>query len=333
MLRPYVIISADSEVYVNHPALQSQAETATLILFCFLILSSNVKKMFEISTGRLMAVFLVLLLAWHSHSGDLDPEDESNPHRDPSKCEVCKFVAQELQETMTETGKKKEVLQIGHQFDKQKKEIKYHKSELRLIEALDDVCERILQYNIHAERASSRRFAKGQSETMQTLRGLQAKGVKVDLGMPDDMWEKPSAPVTKMKQRCEQLIEEQEDAIGNWFFKTNQETTLLDYLCVQRVLTKDEHGCLNEVWTGSEKVNYDTQPSEGVDTPDAATPPSATESLPAPKKTKAKPTVKKTRSRKKVKAGKRGKGKKTRSTSKVKSAAKSSKTKKKKDEL
>ncbi|XP_022092520.1 uncharacterized protein LOC110980278 isoform X3 [Acanthaster planci] len=156
MLRPYVIISADSEVYVNHPALQSQAETATLILFCFLILSSNVKKMFEISTGRLMAVFLVLLLAWHSHSGDLDPEDESNPHRDPSKCEVCKFVAQELQETMTETGKKKEVLQIGHQFDKQKKEIKYHKSELRLIEALDDVCERILQYNIHAERASSR---------------------------------------------------------------------------------------------------------------------------------------------------------------------------------
>ena len=50
------------------------------------------------------------------------------------------------------------------------------------------------------------RFAKGQSETMQTLRGLQAKGVKVDLGIPDDMWERPSAPVTKMKQHVSVVI-------------------------------------------------------------------------------------------------------------------------------
>ena len=41
---------------------------------------------------------------------------------------VCKFVAEELQESMAETGKKKEVLQIGHQFDKKKKAITYHKS-------------------------------------------------------------------------------------------------------------------------------------------------------------------------------------------------------------
>ncbi|XP_038064567.1 protein canopy homolog 4-like [Patiria miniata] len=291
--------------------------------------------MFEMSTGWRLAVFLVLFLVWSGFSGDLDPQDQTNPHRDPSKCEVCKFVAQELQETMKETGKKKEVLRIGHQFDKQKKEIKYHKSELRLIEALDDVCERILQYNIHAERASSRRFSKGQSETMHTLRGLQAKGVKVDLGIPDDMWEKPSAPVTRMKQHCEQLIEEQEDAIGNWFFKTNQETSLVDYLCVQRVLKKDEHECLNEVWTGSEKVEQDAQPSEeDTDTPSETTPSATTETTPVPKQTNAKPNVKKTRSRKKVKAGKRGKGKKTRSNGKTKSATKSSKTKKKKkDEL
>ena len=41
---------------------------------------------------------------------------------------VCKFVAEELEQAMKETGKNKEVLQIGHQFDKEKKAITYTKS-------------------------------------------------------------------------------------------------------------------------------------------------------------------------------------------------------------
>ena len=81
------------------------------------------------------------------------------------------------------------------------------KSELRLIETLDGICDRVLQYNIHKvsvtescstiytrsrqlskrqgnavkfqERKDSTRFAKGQSETFSTLEGLVAKGVKV----------------------------------------------------------------------------------------------------------------------------------------------------------
>ena len=46
--------------------------------------------------------------------------------------------------------------------------------ELRLIEAVTNphVCEKILEYNIHAERKGSLRFAKGRSETMETLEGL-----------------------------------------------------------------------------------------------------------------------------------------------------------------
>ena len=47
-------------------------------------------------------------------------------------------------------------------------------SELRLTEALLEphVCDRILEYNVHAERKGSLRYAKGQSETMATLHGL-----------------------------------------------------------------------------------------------------------------------------------------------------------------
>ena len=47
-------------------------------------------------------------------------------------------------------------------------------SELRLTEALSDppICDKILEYNVHAERKGSLRYAKGMSETFQTLHGL-----------------------------------------------------------------------------------------------------------------------------------------------------------------
>ena len=51
----------------------------------------------------------------------------------------------------------------------------YHSHrELRLTEALHEphICEKILEYNVHAEREGSLRYAKGQSETMSTLHGL-----------------------------------------------------------------------------------------------------------------------------------------------------------------
>ena len=35
---------------------------------------------------------------------------------------------------------------------------------------------------------------------MSTLHGLVDKGVKVELGIPYEMWDEPSAAVTKMKQ-------------------------------------------------------------------------------------------------------------------------------------
>ncbi len=105
-----------------------------------------------------ISIFPLLFLVWTGSAGDLDPEDPTNPHRNPSKCEVCKFVAEELEQAMKETGKNKEVLHIGHQFDKEKKAITYQKSELRLIEALEEVCEGILKLNIHAERSASRRL-------------------------------------------------------------------------------------------------------------------------------------------------------------------------------
>lgn len=44
---------------------------------------------------------------------------------------------------------------------------------MRLIEVIEEVCEKILDYNVHAERHGSLRYAKGESQTMGTLKGLR----------------------------------------------------------------------------------------------------------------------------------------------------------------
>ena len=47
---------------------------------------------------------------------------------------------------------------------------------------------------------STSRFAKGTSETRKTIEDLRNKGVKVDLGIPDTLWNEPSAPVQALKK-------------------------------------------------------------------------------------------------------------------------------------
>ncbi len=73
------------------------------------------------------------------------------------------------------------------------------------MESLDGICDALLKYNVHKERKDSTRFAKGMSTTFQTLHGLVDKGVKVDLGIPYELWDKPSAEVTHMKTQVNTL--------------------------------------------------------------------------------------------------------------------------------
>lgn len=122
-----------------------------------------------------------------------------------------------------------------------------------MIESLENVCERILEYNIHKERKDSTRFAKGMSETFQTLHGLVDKGVKVELGIPYELWDKPSAEVTQLKTQCEMLVERHEGDIEDWYFKFQEEGPLIDYLCRDRVLNKVDAECLYEVPKPKEK--------------------------------------------------------------------------------
>ncbi|TKS92885.1 Protein canopy 4 [Collichthys lucidus] len=174
-------------------------------------------------------------------------EDE----RLPNKCEVCKFLTVELQDALEKTGRSKEVLEVGEVLDtgKRRKKIKYNTSETRLTEAVEDICERILQYNVHAERPGSLRYAKGASQTMTTLKNLVHKGVKVDLGLPFELWDEPSVEVSDMKKQCETMLEEYEYVVEDWYFH-HQDERLEIFLCQNHVLKESEQECIKEVWKG-----------------------------------------------------------------------------------
>ncbi|XP_074604763.1 FGF signaling regulator protein canopy b [Brevipalpus obovatus] len=159
-------------------------------------------------------------------------------------CEVCKFFVTEFESRLEETGKSHDVIETGYGLEEgRKKRKKYQQSELRLLESLDGICERLLEYNIHKERGDSSRFSKGMSQTFQTLHGLVDKGVKVDLGIPYELWDKPPAEVTHLKTQCELFLERHEDDIENWYWK-HQDKPLREYLCVERALKSGDSSCL-----------------------------------------------------------------------------------------
>ncbi|KAI0979461.1 hypothetical protein GJ496_000899 [Pomphorhynchus laevis] len=184
---------------------------------------------------NLIITLLVILLNCYTHADD--------PDRQLSKCEVCKFLAVELSENLRDHNST-DRLQLSYNLDDMdKRTISYQTSETRLTEVLDSLCARILEYNVHAERSGSNRYAKGRSQTMDSLWGLRNRGVKVVLDVPDDMWDHPSAEITNLEKSCNYMLEEYEDAIRDWYFSKNEEP-LTKYLCEDRVLL--EQNTLND---------------------------------------------------------------------------------------
>lgn len=130
---------------------------------------------------------------------------------------------------------------------KPKKRKEYKKSELRLIESLENICDRVLEYNLHKERKGSTRFAKGMSQTFKTLHGLVDKGVKVDLGMPLELWDSPPAEVSRLKTQCESLAEQHEDDVEDWYFNEQEKgVPLIKFLCEDIILSNEDSSCLYE---------------------------------------------------------------------------------------
>ncbi|KAK1338389.1 hypothetical protein QTO34_001505 [Cnephaeus nilssonii] len=182
--------------------------------------------------------------------------EETDWVRLPSKCEVCKYVAVELKSAFEETGKTKEVLDTGYGILDRKASGSNTPSrkDLRLIEVTETICKRLLDYSLHKERTGSNRFAKGMSETFETLHNLVHKGVKVVMDIPYELWNETSAEVADLKKQCDVLVEEFEEVIEDWY-RNHQEEDLTQFLCANHVLKgKDTR------WVrGTKQVQSNTQ--------------------------------------------------------------------------
>uniref|UniRef100_A0A915PL83 DUF3456 domain-containing protein n=1 Tax=Setaria digitata TaxID=48799 RepID=A0A915PL83_9BILA len=153
----------------------------------------------------------------------------ANPTVDlPSQCESCVLFAREFEEQL--------------RGDRNVK-ISAVEKELKFVEALEGICERMLQFKLHKEKSGISRFAKEESSTMKALNELRNKGVKVELGMPYEMWDTPSVEIVTLKQSCETLLENYENDLEHWYH--SQERPLLEeYLCKKRVLKRSELDCM-----------------------------------------------------------------------------------------
>ena len=110
---------------------------------------------------------LLLLLSPLLVRGDTFDE-ENYGVRYADDCEVCKIVSLEFGRTLERSGRSHGVIETGYSVDQSKKKVtKYKKSELRLVDAMDGLCEGLLKYSIHKERKDWTRFAPGTSETFQ----------------------------------------------------------------------------------------------------------------------------------------------------------------------
>ncbi|KAM7148216.1 protein canopy homolog 4 isoform 2-T2 [Molossus nigricans] len=108
--------------------------------------------------GMLLFILTAYIPAW----AGMPKEEDDDTERLPSKCEVCKLLSLELQGELSRTGRSREVLELGQVLDtgKRKRHIPYSVSETRLEEALENLCEQVLDYSVHAERKGSLRYAK-----------------------------------------------------------------------------------------------------------------------------------------------------------------------------
>ncbi len=71
--------------------------------------------------------------------------------------------------------------------------------------------------------------------------------MKVDIGIPHELWGKPPAEVTQLKSQCESLLERHEEDIEHWYFHRQREETLEEHLCRNAgfLKTEEDRKCLD----------------------------------------------------------------------------------------
>ena len=89
----------------------------------------------------------------------------------------------------------------------------------------------------------------------------------MDLGIPYELWDKPSAEISQLKTQCDDMMEKYESEIEDWFHSRSN-VNLKEHLCEKIVLKNKDSKCLYEV---------PPPPSPEIESESASTKPSKSE--------------------------------------------------------
>ncbi|ULT85070.1 hypothetical protein L3Y34_013632 [Caenorhabditis briggsae] len=144
----------------------------------------------------------------------------------PTKCEICALVSME--------------------FDHQSAKV-HNRLTSEFADLTEKICEGFNEFKIHKEKSGLERFSRAPSKTIEALKEMRNKGVKVELGMPYEMWDQPPAEIIALRQGCESILEDYEDLIEEWFLQKLHLKHLLNQLCSQNYIKRGDRSCYADI--------------------------------------------------------------------------------------
>jgi len=166
----------------------------------------------------------------------------------PTKCQVCRVLAQELLVELNNTKDIKKTYSLMNQLDEnsalyKQKTIDYKHSEIRLMDILETVCKNA--YNYRSVTGPPFPYLKGvKSLFRQSLEdSIQQHGLTLKLDAPDELVEDPTSELRRLFYSCSQMVEMYEDDITDWYMN-KQDSDPLEYICAERILDTKDLDCL-----------------------------------------------------------------------------------------
>ncbi|XP_068716077.1 protein canopy 4-like [Montipora foliosa] len=164
----------------------------------------------------------------------------------PTKCQVCRLLVTEFLEQMRKTNHIEDIPRgyTLEDLEDREKNIHYEKSELRLMDVLDNLCQKMKLYQARAGPEFP--YIKGaKSQLREVMDDLaQRSKVKLNYELPDEVVEDYTYEMGRLKFKCIHLLEAHEEDLTQWYF-SDQKENLMNWLCVERVLDINEQDCLD----------------------------------------------------------------------------------------
>jgi len=169
----------------------------------------------------------------------------ANAHMRPSKCHVCRVLAEELHVELNKTKNSKQSVWVTNRLDEddKSKKIEYKNSIMRIEEVMESVCTNTQTYRSIAgpEFPYLKNVKSMFRQQLEEMMGNQNLALK--LNAPEELVEDPTMEVRRLHAMCQSMVEDHEDDIMEWY-KNHQQINLLDHLCKDIVLQDADSSCL-----------------------------------------------------------------------------------------